>query len=74
MTEKRVWYWFWDLGERIKFTLDCGDMYIMRLDTGERNKPFLCKIVALVEEDLTVHFEDEEKKRLMIRTWIKFSS
>ena len=39
-----------------------GDLYIMRLDNEERNKPFLYKIVALVEEDFTVHFEDENKK------------
>ena len=38
-----------------------GDLYIMRLDNEERNKPFLYKIVALVEEDFTVHFEDENK-------------
>jgi hypothetical protein len=45
--------------------LSVGDMYLMRLEAGVRNKAFLCKLVALVEEDLTVHFEDEEKKVLI---------
>ena len=46
---------------KIENHLFVGDIYIISIDNEYTNKPFLYKIVALVEEDFTVHFEDENK-------------
>ena len=52
----------WNNDEKEIYSI--GSLYIIYLNKNEkRKKPFLCKCIAIVNEDNTIHFEDENEFR-----------